>query len=182
MGIDARANSRNGDTIVIVAGGTHAGSIYARSEEEIVSLIDHIMSDLLQGGRTPEGFEIMPEHATVTVIEDGHSGRVEGMWPSSYLHVSVNTSNGYGALRWFSTTPPSGGGGDHINGFVWVSENPNPPTFDPKLILDSSTPLYYPRESAFPVAKVREGLEEFCRARSGERPECIPWMVDQHTV
>ncbi|UPT47303.1 MULTISPECIES: Imm1 family immunity protein [Streptomyces] len=140
------------------------------------------MSDLLQGGRTPEGFEIMPEHATVAIVEDGHPERAETLWPSSYLHVSVNASNGYGALRWFSTKPPNGENENHMNGFVWVSANPNPPTFDPRLILDASTPLYYPRESALPVAKVREALEEFCRVRSGVRPECIPWMVDQHTL
>ncbi|MFK0145324.1 Imm1 family immunity protein [Streptomyces griseus] len=182
MEIDARADSRTGDTIVIVAGGTHAGSIYARSEAEIASLIDHIMSDLLQGGRTPEGFEIVPEHATVTIVEDGYPERAEKLWPASYLHVSVNTSNGYGALRWFSTTPPNGEDENPMNRFVWVSANPDPPTFDPKLILDASTPLYYPRESAFPVAEVRAGLEEFCRVRSGVRPESIPWMVDQYTL
>ncbi|MFE2758689.1 Imm1 family immunity protein [Streptomyces halstedii] len=178
----AKADSRAGDGIVIIAGGTHKGSVYAHSDKEIADLVDHVMGDLIQGGKTPEGFEIMPEYATVTVVEDGYPERAERLWPSSYLHVSVNTSNEYGALRWFSATPPNGEGVNHMNRFVWVSENPNPPAFNPRLILDPSTPLYYPRESAFPVKKVREALEEFCRVGTGVRPECIPWMVDQTTL
>ncbi|MFE3661148.1 Imm1 family immunity protein [Streptomyces sp. NPDC059165] len=41
---------------------------------------------------------------------------------------------------------------------------------------------YYPREAAIPRAQVREALEEFCRARSGQRPECIPWLLLDQTV
>ncbi|MEV6400547.1 Imm1 family immunity protein [Streptomyces sp. NPDC051907] len=33
---------------------------------------------------------------------------------------------------------------------------------------------YYPQEAAIPKTQVRDALEEFCRARTGQRSECIP--------
>jgi hypothetical protein len=167
---------------VIVAAGTHAGAHYARSEAEVAELIDHILSELVQGGRTPDGFEVMPEHATLCIVKGKYPEETDERWPSNYLHVSVNTANGYGAVRWFSTRGPENSDEAHISRFVWVSENPSPPSFDPELILDPSTPLYYPRESAIPVAHVRTVLEEFCRVRTGDRPTGVSWMVDQHTL
>ncbi|GAA3087367.1 Imm1 family immunity protein [Streptomyces roseofulvus] len=168
---------------MIVAGGTHKGAFYARSEEEIDDLIDHIMNDLIQGGITPDGFQVMPEYATVCIVEGEYPEETAERWPSNYLHVAVNTSNGYGALRWFSTVTPEGADESHVSRFVWISQNSeDPPSFDPGLILDPPTPIYYPREAAIPVAMVREALEEFCRVRTGERPRCIGWMLDQSSL
>ncbi|MFI0242928.1 Imm1 family immunity protein [Streptomyces sp. NPDC016845] len=165
--------------LVIVAGGTHAGAFYARSDSEIADLVNHIMNDLVQGGRTSDGFETLPEYATVCIVEGKYPEETDERWPSNYLHVSVNTENGFGALRWFTSKVPEGAGEDHISRFVWASLNPDPPSFDPRLILDPPTPLYYPREAAIPVPRVRAALEEFCTAKTGARPESIPWMLDQ---
>ncbi|MFF3838253.1 Imm1 family immunity protein [Streptomyces sp. NPDC001930] len=173
---------RGGEGIVIVAGGTHEGSFYARSEEEVRNFIDHVMNDLIQGGRTSDGFEIMPEYATVCIVGGEYPNETSERWPSNYLHVAVNVNSGYGALRWFSSEVLEGASEDHVSRFVWISENPDPPSFDPRLILDPPTPLYYPSEAALPVEKVREVLEEYCQELTGARPESIRWMLDQSSL
>ncbi|MER7141366.1 Imm1 family immunity protein [Streptomyces sp. NPDC006682] len=161
---------------MIVVGSTHRGESRARSEPEVDALVDHIMNDLQQAGRTADGFEIMPERAVVCIMEEGEK------WPTNYLYVTVNKSNGYGALRWWTDRVPEGVDEKHISHFIWTSGSSNPPEFDPELILDPPTPLYYPSEAAIPVAQVREALEEFCRKRTGERPACIPWLLLDQTV
>jgi hypothetical protein len=165
---------------VIVLGGTHAGEFYARSEEEIDALVDHIMNDLIQKGETPDGFEIVPEMAVVSIVDGKYPEETDEKWASNYLYVSVNTRNGYGALKWWTSKVPEAASEDDITRFVWTSGNSNPPSFDPELIEDPGTPKYYPREAAIPIPQVRSALEEFCRARTGGRPTCIPWlMLDQ---
>jgi hypothetical protein len=167
---------------MIVAGETEAGAVFARSDAEVADLIDHIMTGLNQGGRTVEGFETPPEYGTLAIFEGEHPNEIEQRWPVSYLQVSVNTGNQYGALTWYTTRSPEGAGEDHPSRFVWISSNPNPPSFDPRLILDPGTPLYFPPEAALPVAQVREAAEEFCRVRTGTRPDCIQWMIDPNSL
>ncbi|MEU8542242.1 Imm1 family immunity protein [Streptomyces sp. NPDC048717] len=160
---------------MIVAIGTHRGTFYGSSDKEIQGWIDHVMSDLIQAGTTSDGFEQMPECGAVCIVKGKYPEETDERWPISYLQVAVNTGNGYGALRWF-TTKPEGADSDHSR-FVWISRNPTPPSFDPRLILDPPTPHYYPTESALPAAQVREAIEEFCRVRTGARPESIEWML-----
>ncbi|MEV6204778.1 Imm1 family immunity protein [Streptomyces sp. NPDC051771] len=156
--------------------------VYARSDEEIRELVDHVMRDLIQGGISSDGFEQMPEYATICIVDDQYPEETNQQWPSNYLHVTVNTGNGYGALRWLTTNSPAGADEDHMSHFVWISKNPTPPDFDPRLILDPSTPLYFPAESALPAEKVRAALVEFCRVRTGERPTSIEWMIDPFSL
>ncbi|MFE2568150.1 Imm1 family immunity protein [Streptomyces mirabilis] len=58
---------------------------------------------------------------------------------------------------------------------VWISDNPQPPCFDPRVVSDPGYPLFHDPASALPLERVRAALEEFCRAGTGERPECISW-------
>ncbi|MFI8100478.1 Imm1 family immunity protein [Streptomyces sp. NPDC086023] len=39
-----------------------------------------------------------------------------------------------------------------------------------------------PPDAAIPIAKVREAQEEFCRARTGDRPKCIDWLLLDQSV
>ncbi|MER6853987.1 Imm1 family immunity protein [Streptomyces flaveolus] len=167
---------------MIVLGGTHAGGIYARSETEVNDLIDHIMGDLIQAGTTPDGFEILPERAVVSIVKGKYPEETDDRWPSNYLYVSINTRNGYGALKWWTSNVPEGAPEDDVSRFVWTSGNPNPPSVDPELIADPGTPSYYPCEAAIPVGQVREALEEFCRTRTGARPECVSWLLLDQSV
>ncbi|MGW7401748.1 Imm1 family immunity protein [Streptomyces cyaneofuscatus] len=170
---------RNG---VIVLGGTHAGEFYARTQKEIDSLIDHIMSGLIQAGRTLEGFEVVPERAVLSIVKGKYPEEIDERWPSNYLYVSLNIQNGYGALKWWTTSVPDEAPEDDVARFVWTSGALSPPPFDPELISDPGTPSYYPREAAIPAQCVREALEEFCRTRTGARPNSVPWQLLEQSV
>ncbi|WP_432087344.1 Imm1 family immunity protein [Streptomyces sp. bgisy095] len=167
---------------LIVLATTSAGATYARSEEEIAKLVEHLITGLQQGGRTPDGFAIMPERAVVSIVAGKYPEETDERWADNCLYVTVNTRNGYGALKWWTTNVPDEADRDHPSRFIWTSGNPNPPEFDPKLISDPGTPTYYPPQAAIPVAQVRETIEEFCRTRTGERPKCVPWLLLDQTV
>lgn len=66
----------------------------------------------------------------------------------------------------------AGGIFDH----VWVSNNPEPPVEDPKVVSDPWTPVYLDRKSVLPIPQIRAALEEFCRVGTGDRPETIGWV------
>ncbi|MFC7994034.1 Imm1 family immunity protein [Streptomyces pilosus] len=70
----------------------------------------------------------------------------------------------------------------HASRHVWTSGNLNPPSCDPQLVEDPGSPTYYPREAAIPVPQARAAVEEFCRERTGARPECIPWLLLNQSV
>ncbi|MGW4697818.1 Imm1 family immunity protein [Kitasatospora cineracea] len=106
-------------------------------------------------------------------ITDGPQGK--GWSPDNCLTVGVNRSSGYGGLAWCVTgnNPKKGGVYDH----VWVSDNPEPPDFDPRVVSESYYPHYYDPASAFPIDRIRAAVEEFCRTDSGDRPESITWIT-----
>ncbi|MFJ8604312.1 Imm1 family immunity protein [Streptomyces shenzhenensis] len=176
------ASLESGDENLIVLGNTQAGSTYARSEHEVDALVSHIMNDLIQRGQTADGFEVVPELAVVNIVKGKYPEERDERWPNNYLYVSVDIHNGYGALKWWTTNIPEDAPAGDISRFVWTSGTPNPPPFDPELISDPGNPTYYPREAAIPLELVREGLEEFCRARTGQRPECIPWLLLEQSI
>ncbi|MGA4863687.1 Imm1 family immunity protein [Streptomyces lavendulocolor] len=95
--------------------------------------------------------------------------------PGSNLRVAVNQHHGYGALVWFTDDafPASGG----VYDSVWVSDNPEPPHFDPRVVSDPGYPIFYDPSSALPVTQIRAAVDEFCNARSGARPECLNWVA-----
>ncbi|MFF2540847.1 Imm1 family immunity protein [Streptomyces cyaneofuscatus] len=167
---------------MIVLGGTHAGEFYARTEKEIDYLIEHIMGELIQAGRTSDGFEIIPERAALSIVKGKYPEETDERWPNNFLYVSLNTRNGYGALKWWTTNVPEEAPEDDAARFVWTSGALSPPPFDPELISDPGTPSYYPREAAIPARRVREALEEFCRTRTGERPNSVPWQLLEQSV
>ncbi|MFG1888445.1 Imm1 family immunity protein [Micromonospora sp. NPDC049051] len=93
----------------------------------------------------------------------------------SNLRVAVNQRYGYGALVWFVDEGfPSRGG---FYDSVWVSDNPDPLDFDPRVVSDPGYPLFHDPASALPVPQVQAAVEEFCHGRSGGRPECVDWVA-----
>ncbi|MFE2039696.1 Imm1 family immunity protein [Streptomyces sp. NPDC059477] len=167
---------------MIVVAGMNAGVFYAQTEQEVAALVEHIMNDLIQSGRTPDGFEIIPERADVSIVPGKYPEETDERWPSNYLYVSVNTRSGYGALKWWTNKVSPGAPEDDLSQFIWTSSSPNPPSSDPMLISDPGTPTYYSREAAIPVSQVRKALEEFCRDRTGERPNSVSWLLLEQTV
>ncbi|MFJ8435374.1 Imm1 family immunity protein [Kitasatospora sp. NPDC094019] len=91
------------------------------------------------------------------------------------LYLSANQSLGYGAIVWEvdgnSERCRSGG----IYTSTWISDNPTPPDFDPKLVADTGYPRYHAPESALPLEMIRSAVLEFCESPTGERPSCIQW-------
>jgi Immunity protein Imm1 len=83
-----------------------------------------------------------------------------------HLQVAVNKATGYGALMWYW------GGSDP----VWVSDNLQPPDFDPRVVSDPGYPLFHDPASTLPIEQFREALEEFCYSGTGERPTAVQWV------
>ncbi|MGW2892268.1 Imm1 family immunity protein [Streptomyces griseoruber] len=96
--------------------------------------------------------------------------------PSNHLRVAVNTSTGYGALTWFVNERWPGYSTSKIADKIWISNNPTPPNFDPRVVADPGFPLFHDPFSTIPVSDVRRALEEFCKAATGDRPKCINWI------
>lgn len=82
------------------------------------------------------------------------------------LQVAVNKETGYGALLWYW------GGNDP----VWVSDNPEPPDFNPRVVADPGGTYFHEASSTLPLRKFREVLEEFCYSGTGERPARVRWV------
>ncbi|MET3425717.1 hypothetical protein BJ973_004929 [Actinoplanes tereljensis] len=124
---------------------------------DTAALIDRIMQE--QEHWFP-GFGIGGS-AALSVSAEPMTG---GDRPRNYLQVGVNSFSGYGGLIWL--------GGDGC----WVSDNPEPPGFDPFVLSNSGGPFGFHPESTLPVARIRAAVEEFCRARTGERPGGVSWV------
>ncbi|MFJ8164135.1 Imm1 family immunity protein [Streptomyces sp. NPDC096136] len=96
------------------------------------------------------------------------------------LTVSVNHENGYGGLAWFADGNTAKRlmetRGEEFADSIWVSMNPTPPEFDPEILSDPWVPTYIHRTSALPIPMLRAALEEFCKAGTGDRPECVNWV------
>ncbi|MFI8100479.1 hypothetical protein [Streptomyces sp. NPDC086023] len=112
---------------MIVASAADEDTFYARSEDEVDALVNHIMEDLPQGSATPDGFSIIPEKAVVSIVKGKYPEETDERWESNCLYVSVNTKTGYGALRWYLLEPVEGSGEDHISRFIWTSGSKTPP-------------------------------------------------------
>lgn len=57
-----------------------------------------------------------------------------------------------------------------------MSDNPEPPGFDPQVVSDPGYPLFHDPASTLPIAQVRQAVEEYSRIGTGDRPECINWV------
>jgi hypothetical protein len=90
------------------------------------------------------------------------------------LFASVNGKTGFGALTWYVLEgwPQTGG----IYDDIWVTDNPHPVDFDPRVPSDPDSGAFYHPASAVTLDRVRTALEEFCTVGTGDRPECVSWV------
>jgi hypothetical protein len=145
---------------------------YADSAEEADELIGGVLGGmkaehLVHGRRQAPG-----EIATLISSDRPHSDG--SSLPGSMLMVSVNNDTEFGALIWCSTEAPLGESGQDWK--VWVSDNPNPPPFDPRVVADPDEYAFHDPRSAIRISDVREAMREFYQSRSGGRPESINWV------
>ncbi|GAA4608891.1 hypothetical protein BJY16_007062 [Actinoplanes octamycinicus] len=96
---------------------------------------------------------------------------------SNQLSVAVNRATGYGALIWSVDADlfPGRGG---IYDDIWVSDNPEPPAFDTRVLADPDVAegRWHDPRSTLPLDQVRAALEEFCRTGTGDRPRSVNWV------
>lgn len=146
---------------------------YAETWQEMSELISDVMESLPSESREPI---YHPGGDAWFMFSDKRHDNDTSM-PENYLRIAINASTGYGGLIWcVAESDPRKGG---IYDYVWVSDNPDPPDFDPRVVSDPGYPLFHDPRSTLPVAQVRAVIEEFCRVGTGDRPECIHWTRGQ---
>ncbi|MFE7588809.1 Imm1 family immunity protein [Kitasatospora sp. NPDC057512] len=148
--------------LVVYARG---GKAVPGSPREVEEAVDQALTPSISPNSAPWAI------ARFALLEEGRQVA------DSNLSVSVNPENGYGALVWGVDGNSSRRGG--IYDFSWISDNPDPPGFDPVLVSDPCFPRFHSPRSALPVEQIREAILEFCRSPFGERPECITWVTGE---
>lgn len=144
---------------------------YAETWDEMSTLITEVMENLDVETTVPY---YSPGDDAYFMFSDRRHVNGPDM-PNNFLRISVNNSTGFGALIWFvSEKHPVEGG---IFDEVWVSDNPAPPDFDPRVVADPGEPAFHDPRSALPIPEVRVAVEEFCHAGTGYRPESIHWVI-----
>lgn len=144
---------------------------YGETWDEMSEVIDEVMSGL--HSEVDEGGNYSPgDDAWFCFADERHSD--ENRVADNHLRLAVNRRTGYGSLVWFVNDRSVKKGG--IYDSVWVSDNPEPPDFDPRVVSDPGYPLFHDPASTLSVDRVRAAVEEFCRQGTGERPECISWV------
>jgi len=140
----------------------------AETAQEVTSLLSEVIAALKHESDHPLG-AVNPGTIAVLCFADERFSHKD--WGTNgakgNLVIAVNKETGYGALMW------DWGPGDDQ---VWVSDNPEPPDFDPRVVADPGYPLFHDPASTLPIQKFREVLEEFCFAGTGERPTGVRWV------
>ncbi|WP_285489351.1 Imm1 family immunity protein [Amycolatopsis taiwanensis] len=154
----------------MVHGKYHYATTWAEMEWLINEVVEHSVPEWTGGPGISPG-----EIANFSFAEGRHSIGTYDWWPDNYLRVAVNPETGYGALIWYVTGDRNNVPEDLAN-YCWVSDNPNPPGFDPRVVADPGQPRFHDIYSVLPVAEVRAALEEFCRTGTGDRPETVRWV------
>ncbi|MFJ4967169.1 Imm1 family immunity protein [Streptomyces sp. NPDC088729] len=127
-----------------------------------------------------------------SLYEPGREKHVQATWlaleeegasaPLSMLEVSANLENGLGGAVWFAGWNDAKGfkedSGDlesDLGDYFWVSDAESPPGFDPEVLSDHDSALYFDPRGVIPVTQIRSAVEEFCQSM-GRRPTCTKWV------
>jgi hypothetical protein len=95
-------------------------------------------------------------------------------FPDNVLQIGVNRETGYGGLVWSASQGRAGK--DYVSEYIWVTDNPSPPDFDPRVVSDPRVPYFFDPRSVLPLDQILAALEEFCSLETGDRPECVQWV------
>jgi hypothetical protein len=94
--------------------------------------------------------------------------------PDTLIKVAVAVSERQGALLFLSPQSwESPADGDDSTG-VYATRGDEPAADSPTLYVDTDTKTPFPANSALPIARILEALEEF--RQTGERPTCVDWQ------
>jgi hypothetical protein len=144
---------------------------YADTAEQKVELIDEILRSLRSDGQRPETSSTV----LLMLAERRHSNETRDWWPDNYLKVSLNLDTGYGGLIWWVSPDRADATQDEDDEYVWILDNPEPPSGNPSVLSDPGFPLFFSPRSVLPMSRVRAALEEFCLVGTGARPTCVAW-------
>jgi len=153
---------------------------HAETWHEMSALITEVM-DNLQSERSDGIWSDPGENACFIFADGRYSDDDGGLWADNFLYVAVNSSTGYGGMTWFVTRNRAETANNGTADYVWVSNNSAPPDFDPRVVSDPGGPVFYDPRSTLPAPRIRAALEEFCRVGTGDRPECISWVLGETT-
>ncbi|MDW6059300.1 Imm1 family immunity protein [Streptomyces sp. FXJ1.4098] len=157
----------------VIHGRYHYAQTWVEMEELIAEVVENSIPEQPGPGINPG------EDACFMFARDRHSAETFSWWPDNYLRIAVNPETGYGALVWFVSAERHAEPDDEISKHFWVSDNPNPPDFDPRVVSDPGYPKFHDPRSTLPIAQVRAALEEFCREGTGNRPQRIRWVTGE---
>jgi Immunity protein Imm1 len=161
--------------MMILTVSIHGQYRHAESWAEMSALISEVMTTL--GYEKHDTGGISPgEQACFGFGDTKYSSATTPDWGDNFLYVAYNSESGYGGFTWFVSAERAEISGGGMYDDVWVSDNPESPNFDPRVVSDPGYPLFYHPRSALPGERVREVLEEFCRVGTGERPKSIGWV------
>ncbi|GLF95179.1 Imm1 family immunity protein [Streptomyces yaizuensis] len=146
---------------------------HAETWQEMSAVIDEIMTNLRY--ETFNNPWTDPGETVCLMFDKAPFTGKPAPWPDNTLCVSVNASTGYGGLTWYVEDERAAREQSDITEHIWVSDNPNPPAFDPRVVSESHYPLFYDPRCTLPAALIRSALEEFCRTGTGDRPTCVDW-------
>ncbi|MFG3511286.1 Imm1 family immunity protein [Streptomyces bobili] len=149
----------------------HGKREYAETDKEVSELIAEAVENL-SFEQVDSPWVDPGEDAWFMWAERRLKGRER---PDNHLRVAVNSSTGYGALLWFFNAERAERANDSVSDRIWVSNNPTPPNFDPRVVSDPGYPLFHDPISTIPVSEVRRALQEFCDTKTGDRPTCVEW-------
>lgn len=145
---------------------------HAEDAAERSALIADVLDNLRSEGTLLIEGEPWPTNGSLAYFSIGE--RNGDTQRDNYLVAAVNRETGHGALVWFVTPKFPGSGG--IYDFAWVSDNPEPPGFDPRVVADPGASVFHEPANTLPLPRIREALEEFGRIGTGDRPESIKWV------
>lgn len=145
---------------------------HAETSDETSRLVAEVVEGL-QGEKEDAGSWYPGEDAWFCIANRRHTETDPG--GGSNLRVAINRRYEYGALVWFVDEgfPEEG----EVHNSVWISDNPEPLDFDPRVVSDPGYPLFHDPASTLPLSRIQAAVAEFCCLRTGNRPECINWVA-----
>ncbi|GAA2600513.1 hypothetical protein GCM10010435_94860 [Winogradskya consettensis] len=151
-----------------------------RIDAELSGLIAHIFAKLDHERDASIAFEdgsqapvLSPGDEAWCTFDERYRGEGEPPSGKALLRLAVNAATGYGSLTWMGTAPD--GQSSDLYDHIWVSDNPQPLDWDPRVVGDPYVPTFHDPRNALPIFQIRSAVDEYCSTEDGERPAEIRW-------
>lgn len=150
---------------------------YLETQSDVKEYLDAVFSE---GRRIKSSVD-----SAFQVIWDVASDKMHASPPYNVLSVGINFSSEYAGILWYCegsiSERVSAEAGHDVANHAWVSLNPSPPEWDPKVLSDPGSPAFFDRASVLPLSDIRPVVEEYCREGTGFRPTQVQWVKGHYT-